>query len=321
MKHKYFRIRPTLGLFLLAATILVSGSMSAQTLKGLKNVTDKVSNAGKTVTEPIKNTRKATKEITQPIKDVRQAGKDITQPVKDVKREVKGVRSDANKIQSEVDKAKQDAQKARNAVRSNRKKDGDDKAKADSDTTAAPKTRMRSGSISAGQAGDKSQGQAATAPTRTITVNESRSVLLPPDRVQQRERQPDRINPNAPGSKTRSRTASAAPRRETGESGSYAYTSSTPRPERNYSTSPAQKSLERSDFDVETLEDLFTAAIWTGPDSAHTARSIAYMLKQFRYDIDETKQADPSFDTKWYEERYRNWKALYAKETRTREEE
>ena len=88
-----------------------------------------------------------------------------------------------------------------------------------------------------------------------------------------------------------------------------------------YTNSPARRYLERSDFDMETLDDLFKAAIWTGPDSLHTARSIDYMLQQYRMDIDEVKRLDPNWDITGHEDRYTRWKGLYYRNTRPLKED
>ena len=88
-----------------------------------------------------------------------------------------------------------------------------------------------------------------------------------------------------------------------------------------YANSPAKRYLERADFDEETLNDLFEAAIWTGPDSVHTARSIDYMLQQYRMDIDEVKRIDPNFDVDGREDRYRKWSGLFYRNTRPLKED
>ncbi len=88
-----------------------------------------------------------------------------------------------------------------------------------------------------------------------------------------------------------------------------------------YSNTPARRYLVRSDFDEETLNDLFKAAIWTGPDSVHTARSIEYMLKQYRIDLNEVKRLDPSYDIDNREDRYRKWNCLFFWNTNPVEED
>ena len=136
--------------------------------------------------------------------------------------------------------------------------------------------------------------QATPPPTRTVeadkSISGSRTVLLPPSTIKARPRQPD-YTYNQIGE---SRPATMRP---------------------GYQSSPAKSAIDRAEFDIETIEELFSAAIWTGPDSVHTARSIDYMLGELRTDINDIKRRDPDWDTILYEDKYRKWRALYRRNT------
>ena len=301
MKMKTIRFRIFLGL--IGIFSLGVSQLDAQNLPNIRKVTDPVKNAGKSVTDPIKDVRSTTKEITQPIRDVKQATRDVTQPVRDTKREVEGLKSDVKRVDQDINNVKNDVNQAKDQVTPNKKNKKDDdaddqaaaKAKSDS-LTAADKARADSvhksklrTNVYVPEEPKKVEGTGAS-------TGSSRTVLLPP---QTSRRTRPVVDNSTRGVVQPDISASAQP---------------------GYNRSPARKSIDKVEFDMETLKDLFEAAIWTGPDSAHTARSINFMLTEFRADINEVRQRDPEWDVALYEDRYRKWRGLYKANTRPAEE-
>jgi hypothetical protein len=86
------------------------------------------------------------------------------------------------------------------------------------------------------------------------------------------------------------------------------------RPKPDYSHSPARVALEKADFDIETLEDLFRYSNWEGPEREHTVRSVAQALDELQSSIVEVKKLDPGQSTWRFEESYKDMKAAYATE-------
>ena len=86
------------------------------------------------------------------------------------------------------------------------------------------------------------------------------------------------------------------------------------RPKPDYSHSPARIALEKADFDIETLEDLFRYSNWEGPEREHTVRSVAHSLDELQQSIVEVKKLDPGQSTWRFEEAYKDMKAGYLAE-------
>lgn len=306
MKMKTIRFKIFLGLIGIFALGL--SQMHAQNLPNIKKVTDPVKNAGKKVTNPIKDVRSTTQEITQPVRDVKQATRDVTQPVRDTKREVEGLKSDVKRVDQDINNVKNDINQAKDQVTPNKKnkKDKDDEdedakaaAKAANDSLmAADKARADSVHKSKLRKNVYVAEQPAAKEGTGTSTGSSRTVLLPPDKGNVRRTRPV-VDNSSRGVVQPALSASAQP---------------------GYMRSPARKSIDKVEFDMETLKDLFEAAIWTGPDSAHTARSINFMLTELRSDINEVRQRDPEWDVALYEDRYRKWRGLYKANTRPLEE-
>lgn len=292
---KSIRLNFFLGLFVFSALLIGNGGLFGQILK---NTTSSISDAGKKVSNPIKETRNSVQSITEPIDDVRRAGQDVTQPVRDVKREVDGLQKDVDRVESDVKGLKNDASNAKNQVRGNRSNRGSSAASSTRSgkgtaPTQADKARADSVYRSRLRTGTTVRRTTEPAPTATVQPDKSissQTVLLPPNAIKQRPRQPEYayndIDKNRPATLRQ-----------------------------GYLDSPAKPAIDRAEFDIETLEELFEAAIWTGPDSVHTARSIEYMLQELRDDINTIRRTDPEWDTIYYEDRYRKWRALYRRNT------
>jgi hypothetical protein len=86
------------------------------------------------------------------------------------------------------------------------------------------------------------------------------------------------------------------------------------RPKPDYSHSPARIALEKADFDIETLEDLFRFSNWEGPEREHTVRAVALSLDELQQAIVEIKKLDPGQSTWRFEEAYKDTKAAYIAE-------
>ena len=72
--------------------------------------------------------------------------------------------------------------------------------------------------------------------------------------------------------------------------------------------------MEKADFDIETLEDLFRYSNWEGPEREHTVRSVAHSLDELQQSIVEVKKLDPGQSTWRFEEAYKDMKAGYLAE-------
>ncbi len=86
------------------------------------------------------------------------------------------------------------------------------------------------------------------------------------------------------------------------------------RPKPDYSYSPARIPLEKAEFDIETLEELFRYSNWEGPEREHTVRSVANALDEMQQSIVEIKKLDPGQSTWRFEESYKDMKAAYIAE-------
>jgi hypothetical protein len=87
----------------------------------------------------------------------------------------------------------------------------------------------------------------------------------------------------------------------------------TKRPKPDYSLSPARIALEKAEFDIETLEQLFKYSNWEGLEREHTVRAVEYALNEMQVSIVEIKKLDPGFSTWRFEERYKEMRAAYQK--------
>jgi|GEM_PF-5054834 len=326
------------GLLIIFFIVLGMASGHAQILR---NVTGASKDAGNVATNPIKDARGTVKDIGSVPRDINKAKTDVVKPVQDINREVDGLKNDINQTKNEY-----------NQMRGNRARTKEEeaqkaaaKARADSlsaDSAMSEKARVDSVFNSRQRTGTMNVGSAGTenATTETPASDPSRTVLLPPTTIRTPRPQPTRSRTRtsrtrppstrtgttrtAPpttrsGGTTRTRTAATSPASAGGNNTTRtapvqrdAPTSSLNSSIR-FASSPAKRQLERSQFDMETLDDLFEAAIWTGPDSVHTARSIDYMLQQYKMDIDAVKRADPDWDVTGHEDRYQRWMGLYQR--------
>lgn len=322
---------------------LMVGSSSIQA-QILKNVTGTVKDAGNTATNPVKDVRGTVKDISKVPNDIKNAKRDIVRPAQDLQKEVDGLGNDISKAKNDVngmrggrqaskeEQAKQDSLAAADKVA---KQLAYEKEKARRDSVS--KSKQRTGIVIVDE-GD------APGDTETLTTDPSRTVLLPPStikgsrptaRVPRTRTRTGNYGGSTQGG-TRTRTTSGGNTSTAASAGGS--NSNTTRPTRvatsttrgdspmssnsmKYAGTPAKRYLERADFDEGTLDDLFDAAIWTGPDSVHTARSIDYMLQQYRMDLDEVKRIDPNFDVDGREDRYRKWSGLYYRNTRPLKED
>lgn len=335
-------IRATFAPGLLLIFLILFG-VTASHAQILRNVTGASKDAGTTVTSPLKDARGTVKDIGSVPRDISKAKKDVVKPVSDINKEVDGLKNDINKTKDEYN----DMKGNRARTKEEKEKEAAGKATADSLIDDAQlKEQARIDSVAGGRqrTGTMNVNSAGTenATTETPASDPSRTVLLPPTTISTPRPQPTRTrsrtgrtgsttrtrttgttrtSPNT-GTTTQTRSAATSPASST-SSGSSSSTRTAPvergtltsslNNSARFASSPARRQLESSKFDMETLQDLFEAAIWTGPDSVHTARSIDYMLQQYRMDIDEVKRLDPNWDTTGHEDRYQKWMGLYQR--------
>lgn len=274
---------------MLAGIVLSLGlcaGVYGQPIKGIQQAT-------KTVTQPLKTVQSTTKEVTQPIKETRQAVKSVTDAPKQVNREISATEKSINQAGNEVKKAKEDVGKAVDKVDGDKEKDQDSTAKTTptkgvvmDERTNRDKVGDRDGY---GNSGGSSTETASTGSGTDTANDDYRRVLLPPSS--------GKTNISGGSSTGGSSTVAATP---------------APAPKPDYSASPAREALESADFAVETLTDLFNYAVWDGPDKDHTMRSIDYMLKNLKRDIDEIRLKDPDHSVWPYEKKYRDWRNTYV---------
>jgi ABC-type transporter Mla subunit MlaD len=264
-------LKPLMGLAFALALVL---GAQAQPIKGLQNAT-------KTVTQPMKDVQKTTKEVVQPIKDTRKAVNEVTKAPKAVEREINATEKSINQAGNEVKKAKEDIDRTVDKL------DGD-KAKKDSTKTDSLKGNGKT------IASEESSGRYGVTSSRSASPTTSTGQAAPADDNYRRV-----LLPPAKG-KTNIKG---------GNGGAAAAPTAAPKPD--YSGSPAREALESADFATETLNDLFTYAEWEGPEQEHTMRSVDYMLKQLRHDIDEIRVKDPERSVWSYEKKYRDWRNTY----------
>lgn len=273
-----FSFTPALRILLGGAFVFGLGlGAHAQTIKGLQNAT-------KTVTAPMKDVQKTSKEVVQPIKDTRKAVNEVTRAPKAVEREVNATQRSIDQAGNEVKQAKEDIDRTVDKLDGDKaKKDSTktDSVKATGKTTAVPERTNRD--LVMNGTGYGSSAGTASASTGQAAPDDYRRVLLPPAK-----------------GKTNIRGGSGAAK------------TPAPTPKPDYSASPAREALESADFAVETLNDLFTYAEWEGPNRDHTMRSIDYMLKQLRHDIDEIRVKDADRSVWNYEKKYRDWRNTFV---------
>ena len=346
------------GFFILLIGFSSGFSQGIKLGKTISNASEKVTDA---VTSPVKNSREAVGNVSQDARnvknDVTRPVDDLRGEVDGLRNEVDQAKSDYQQLKDDVNclrgkKKDEDGDQADSTdTASSGNSDSADSPTGDSASDAAPsdavapatgavgQPRMRSGTYTGRKEAPATSPGANPEPGNAL--DEDRVVLLPPNAIQSRPSQ------DQPSYRSRYRSSSRSGSKDGGSGNgttgarsaappSIADAASNPadvsreasraeyeaeRRRQSYLSSPAVKALQRSDFDMETLRDLFEAAIWTGPDSLHTAVSIDYMLKQYRNDLNEVKRIDPDFDLSYFEDRYRKWNQLYIINTRANDGE
>lgn len=287
-----FKVRQ-IGMGLIFGLFAVfAGESQAQITKSIKNVTS-------TVTKPLKDVQSTTKSVTQPVKNVSTGVRDVTNAPRDVKNELKRTTSEFDRAGNDIKRVKTDVQKSTSGI----------KGKGDKDKDSTKTASRTSGeTVVIDQRTDRDAVGA-----EEIATNPD----LPKSTGTTTSRAPDPFEVRAP-------TKKAEPVADAGERGVHlpppvTEVSRSERPKPDHSKSPARYALERADFDVETLYDLFASADWDGPGREHTQRSIEFTLQHLKADIAETKKLDPMADTSYYSARYKEWYAEYTR--RSREED
>ena len=321
-KSRHIHLR---GLFLASLALLFSYlGVHAQILQ------QEIKAGTKVVTDPLKATQTTTKEVVQPIKDIRKDVKTVTNAPKEVSREIDKTEKTFNDAGKEVDRAKDDVGKLAG-------KGGDDKNKGQDSTANKGVAADGKGEAADGksnQNGGKYVPPDYVPEKRTTPVasndlpsgasNDVPRPVPPGSRDNKTPSGPMPVDPNQKVATTNpdpgmnpdqiraSQEASAS------SSGKYVELSPNGNPNGkrtrpDYSNSPARLALEKADFDVETLEQLFKYSNWEGPEREHTVRAVEYSLNELQQSIIEIKKLDPGFSTWRFEERYKEMRAAFQK--------
>jgi hypothetical protein len=310
-KSKNHRLGVFSGLFLvLALGIALPSTGFGQGIKDLQKVT-------KEVVSPLKDVQKATNTVSKDIKDVTTAPKTVAN-------EVKRTEQGFEKLGDQVDKAIPDAGK-----------------KGDDGKTSQEDSLSGKGNAKAAEEGSGVQRKTAIpddyvpgkseAPTAVVTdpkntprpvpfgskdnktpsgpmpksdlgknglaTGGTESGALPVNNDPQTDNDPN---------KSGGRYVNLDPTAQNGQK----------RPKADYSNSPARLPLEKADYDVETLEELFQFSNWEGPEREHTVRAVSAALDDLQLMISEIKKLDPGHSTWRLEEKYKDMRAAYFKETK-----
>jgi hypothetical protein len=282
----------------------------------------------KVVTDPLKATQSTTKDVVQPIKDVRKDVKTVTDAPKEVSREVDKTKKGFDQAENEVDRAKKDVEKVTG-------KGGNDKSNPQDST--ANKTAAADGKTPASDGKDQDNGGKYVPPDYVPEKKTTSSVATNSVPSGASGDVPRAVPPGSRDNKTPSgpMPVDASPNvaktdpdpglnpdqvAEASASNEGRFVALSPngspngqRPRPDYSNSPARLALEKAEFDVETLEQLFKYSNWQGPEREHTVRAIEYSLNELQQSIVEIKKLDPGFSTWRFEERYKEMRTAFQK--------
>ncbi|MFN8396855.1 MAG: hypothetical protein U0176_19675 [Bacteroidia bacterium] len=285
-----------------------------------------VKDATNVVTNPLKDVQSTTKEITQPMKDVQKDIKTVTQAPKDVTREVDKTQKSIENVGKEAERTTDQAGKL--VGKDDKNKSSQDSAKASTDGKNAADGK------SAETAADGKQGQGKYIPPDYVP---EKKLETPVVSAQPGVDPKDLPRPVPPGSRDNKTPSGPMPVMEakvdqpkpepdqgvaptTVDPNAQKYVELTPNPNSgekrvrpDYSSSPARIALEKADYDIETLEDLFKYSNWDGPEREHTVRAVEYSLNELQQAIVEVKKLDPGYSTWRFEERYKEMRTAFQK--------
>lgn len=318
LKSQHFQVK---GLLLGLAILGFAGFSSAQILQ------TPVKDATNVVTNPLKDVQNTTKEITQPMKDVQRDIKTVTQAPKDVTREVDRTQKSIESIGKEAERTSDQASQIVGKGDKNNNRQDSTKAASDGKTAADGKAGETA-------ADGKQQGQGKYVPADYVPEKKSEPVVT---NSQPGVDPKDLPRPVPPGSRDNKTPSGPMPVAETqkvdpkpepdqgvattsADPNAQKYVELTPNPnsgERrmkpDYTNSPARIALEKADYDIETLEDLFKYSNWEGPEREHTVRAVEYSLNELQQAIVEVKKLDPGYSTWRFEERYKEMRTAFQK--------
>lgn len=304
-----------LGLVVLAGAGVASGQVLQKPVKDATNV----------VTNPLKDVQSTTKDITQPMKDVQKDIKTVTQAPKDVTREVSKTEKSIENVSKEAERTSDQAKKLTGA-------DNKNKTSADSSKTVSDGKTASDGK--GGTTADTKQGPQKYVPADYVPEKKSESVVTNTQPGVDPKDVPRPVPPGSRDNKTPSGPMpvmeAAVPEKkaepdpgvapESADASGEKYIALTPnsnnaekRVKPDYSNSPARIALEKAEYDIETLEDLFKYSNWEGPEREHTVRAVEYSLNELQQAIVEVKKLDPGYSTWRFEDRYKEMRTAFQK--------
>jgi hypothetical protein len=168
------------------------------------------------------------------------------------------------------------------------------------------------------EAGAESASSSNSSIVNTNPAANYTSVSIPPSTSGQGNADAAKVSNTASATSSNEASSAGSASSSEQEAGRYVQLSpvageATKRPKPDYSLSPARIALEKAEFDIETLEQLFKYSNWEGMEREHTVRAVEYALNEMQVSIVEIKKLDPGFSTWRFEERYKEMRAAYQK--------
>lgn len=325
-----------LGLFLTGLVALPTGMICAQGVPGVKTATQ-------TATSPLKNVQGGIKNATQPVKDVNKAIQDITRAPKEVTNEIKRTGSEVKNAQNEVKRTEKSLEKLA----------GNGDGKDDKNKPAQDSASVQNDPNNIDGKGADGTTRKTAIPADYVPVGSedaSPEVVETKKPVKQEKKElpfysKDNKTPSGPWPKSEMSKHSTASGgvdlkaggdenvASDGKNGTstenetvngvdeerlvnldpeFRNANRSTRPD--YSGSPARIALEKAEYDLETLQELFKYSNWEGPEREHTVRAVGFALEDLQNAIFEIRRIDPSQSTYRFERRYKEMKAAYKAE-------
>lgn len=322
-----------LGLFLTGLVSLPTGMVCAQGIPGVKNATQ-------TATSPLKTVQGGIKNVTQPVKDINRGIQEITNAPKDISNEVKRTKSEVQNSKNEVDRTKKSLGINGNGDgKADKNKPAQDSASAKNDPNNVDgkgnsgytrKTAIPADYVPPGKSEpspEVAETKKKEKPKKKELPFYSRDNKTPsgPWPKSEMSKHPtasggvdlnlDNRDPANNESATTSDTElSTGVDNERLVNLDPEFRAANRRTRPDYSGSPARIALEKAEYDLETLQELFKYSNWEGPEREHTVRAVGFALEDLQNAIFEIRRIDPSQSTFRFERRYKEMKAAYKAE-------
>lgn len=346
--QKFKRIAKSfvLGLFSTCLIAIFASGIFAQGVPGVKTATQ-------TATSPLKATQSGIKEVVQPVKDLNKGIQEVSRAPKTVTNEIKRTNSEIKNAENEVkrteksiekitgtgdgkgDKKPEDSVATQNAAQT---ENGNSDADVSTRKTPIPPDYVPPSKATGEDPTASETPNKATNPKKKGELpfysrdNKTPSGPWPKSEMSKNAIASGGVDANAgvnsevgadgkqhsnSNSKTTSESASM------GNSGTDTerlvnidpeFRTEARRSRPDYSGSPARIALEKAEYDLETLDELFKYSNWEGPEREHTVRAVGYALDDLQNAIFEIKRIDPAQSTFRFERRYKEMKAAYKAE-------